>query len=193
MYMYTGKNFEHILTLPNFSQVMMKNHITLYEGYVKNVNLIDDKLKEFAGNGKIGAPEYNELKRRYAWEYNGMVLHELYFENMILDGGHIAESSDLYSTLVGQYGSLDSWKNDFIATGAMRGIGWVVLVKEINGDLKNVWLNEHDLGIPVGSKPLLVMDVFEHSYMLDFGLNRADYINAFFNVIDFKIVGERMK
>ncbi len=191
--MYTIKNFEHILTLPNFSETMMKNHITLYEGYVKNVNIIDEKLKELSLNGKISTPEYNELKRRYAWEYNGMALHELYFENMQSAESQVNEASNLYSEVTSNFGSFDAWKNDFIATGAMRGIGWVILIKELDGSLKNIWVNEHDLGIPIGSKPLLVMDVFEHSFMIDFGLKRADYINAFFNVVDYKVVEDRLK
>ncbi len=185
-------NYEHILSLPGFSENMMKNHLTLYEGYVKNVNLIDEKLKELSLGGKINTPEYNELKRRYAWEYNGVILHQLYFENMTGNANELSETSELYKEIIKSFESLDAWKNDFIATGAMRGIGWTILVREYDGALRNIWIDEHSLGFLAGSKPLLVMDVFEHSFMIDYGLKRADYINAFFNVIDYKVVEERM-
>ncbi|MGZ5425020.1 MAG: Fe-Mn family superoxide dismutase, partial [Candidatus Aminicenantales bacterium] len=80
------------------------------------------------------------------------------------------------------------------ATGAMRGIGWVVLYEDTtNGRLINFWINEHDVSHPAGGVPLLVMDVFEHAYMPDYGLKRADYIEAFFKAVDWAAAGMRLK
>jgi len=91
-----------------------------------------------------------------------------------------------------QFGSYDNWLKDFKATGTMRGIGWTILYRDNETNkLFNVWVNEHDLGHLVGASPLLVLDVFEHAYTLDYGLKRADYIEAFVNAIDWNIVASR--
>lgn len=189
--MYTTQNFETLLGTAGFSDIMLKNHFTLYEGYVKNANLLTEKLTALAKNGGFGTPEYNELKRRFGWEYNGMRLHELYFGNMKKGGTTVEVESALARTMEQQYGSIDAWMADFKATGAMRGIGWTMLVREHSGVLANIWVNEHDVGLLVDATPLLVMDVFEHSFMLDYGLKRADYIAAFMDAIDWRVIEAR--
>lgn len=190
--MYTPKNYETLIGTPGFSDEMLKNHFTLYEGYVKNVNLLDTKLGELTVLPGLNGPEFNELKRRYGWEYNGMYLHELYFENMKKGGSKIEDAKNISLGIEKQFGSFDAWKTDFIATGAMRGIGWAILVKTNEGLLKNIWINEHDVGYLAGATPLIVMDVFEHSFMFDYGLKRVDYINAFFAALDWDIVDSRI-
>jgi len=143
--------------------------------------------------GKAATPEYAELKRRLGWEFNGMRLHELYFENL---GGKAALNSngELAKAMTASFGSVEAWEKDFRATGAMRGIGWVVLYGDpANGRLINFWINEHDVAHPAGCRPLLVLDVFEHAFMLDYGLKRADYIEAFFKAVDWTAVEARIK
>lgn len=189
--MYTSQNFENLLGTVGFSDAMLKNHFTLYEGYVKNTNVLDEKLLALRNGGGFGTPEFNELKRRYGWEYNGMRLHELYFGNMKKGGTEVEVESALARTIEQQFGSIDAWMSDFKATGAVRGIGWTIFVREHSGALKNIWVNEHDAGLLADAKPLLVMDVFEHSFMLDYGLKRADYITAFMSAIDWRAVEER--
>jgi len=86
------------------------------------------------------------------------------------------------------------WEKDFRGTGAMRGIGWVVLYQDTSsGRLINFWINEHDVSHPAGCSPLLIMDVFEHAFMLDYGLKRADYIEAFFKNISWAAAEARLK
>lgn len=189
--MQTIKNFMELIGTPGFSETLLKNHFSLYEGYVKNVNILDQQLLALETIGGANGPEYNELKRRYAWEYNGMYLHELYFQNLKNGGVAMDSLSPLTTALVSQFGSFENWKNDFIATGAMRGIGWALLVCTAQGSLKNIWINEHDLGVLVGATPILVMDVFEHSFVLDYGLKRMDYIQAFLAAIDWSAVSIR--
>jgi Fe-Mn family superoxide dismutase len=93
---------------------------------------------------------------------------------------------------VEDFGSLENWERDFRATGALRGIGWVILYYDsAAGRLFNVWVNEHDVGHLSGAFPILVMDVFEHAFMIDYGLKRADYIEAFFKAIDWSSVAKR--
>ncbi len=185
--MYTAKKYDHLLGTSGFSDVLLKNHFTLYEGYVTNTNKLLDLLRE----KQPGTPEYAELHRRYGWEWNGMRLHELYFDNM--KNGTKSECGDtLMTKITEQWGNMQNWEADFKGLGALRGIGWVLLVRDNEtGSLVNIWVNEHDVGHLVGTTPLLVMDVFEHAFMVDYGLKRIDYLNAFWNAIDWERVESR--
>lgn len=189
---YVAKNFDHLLGTPGFSETMLKNHFTLYAGYVKNTNTLADTLAAMSTDGKTASPEFAELRRRFGWEFNGMRLHELYFGN-IVNGGKKLERGALWEQMDKDFGATEkSFTNDFIATGAMRGIGWVVLYWDTVGKrLFNTWVDEHDVGHLAGCVPLLVMDVFEHAYMTDYGIKRADYITAFINAVDWSVVEER--
>ena len=190
---YTPKDYSKLLGMPGFSETLLKNHFTLYQGYVTNTNKVLDILGLMAKDDKTAAPEYAELKRRLGWEFNGMRLHELYFENL---GGRapLDPAGKLGRKLIEQYDDIESWEKDFRATGALRGIGWAVLYEDTaNGRLINFWVNEHDVSHPAGCVPLLIMDVFEHAFMIDYGLKRADYIEAFFKNVDWAVVGSRLK
>jgi len=191
---YEAKNFDHLLGTQGFSDKLLQNHFKLYQGYVNNTNKLMDTLKTLVDGGKMAAPEFAELKRRFGWEFNGMRLHELYFGNMGKTPNKYHASSPLAKKLVAQFGSYGRWESVFKAVGAIRGIGWVILAYDKQGDrFFNVWINEHDVGHLAGAIPLLVMDVFEHAFMLDYGLNRAEYIESFFKVIDWKAVEGRLK
>jgi len=122
-----------------------------------------------------------------------MRLHELYFENLTRTPKPLNSDSRLARLLREHYGSVEAWREDFKASGLMRGIGWVVLYRDpVTDRLWNVWINEHDLGHLAGCTPLLIMDVFEHAYMLDYGLKKADYIEAFFHNLDWEVVAARL-
>ncbi|MDD5083915.1 MAG: Fe-Mn family superoxide dismutase [Candidatus Moranbacteria bacterium] len=189
--MYQIKDFKNLLGLEGLSDTLLTNHFTLYEGYVNNTNKVAEKLEALLASDQGATPEYAELKRRFGWEWNGMRLHELYFENLTKHSEHPEESA-LSRKVIAQFGNAENWEKDFRATGAMRGIGWVILAYDMyTKKLVNVWINEHDGGHLAGTVPLLVMDVFEHAFMLDYGIKRADYIETFFKSIDWKKVNER--
>ncbi len=189
---YEAKNFEHLLGTKGFSDQLLKNHSTLYQGYVTNTNKVAELLVTLHKGGKAGTPEYAELKRRFGWEFNGMRLHEYYFKNMTKGGKALDKNSPLFKTITENFGSYENWETDFRAVGAMRGIGWVILYCDpVSGRLFNFWINEHDIGHLSGAIPLLVMDVFEHAFMIDYGLKRADYIKSFFDSIDWTVVANR--
>jgi Fe-Mn family superoxide dismutase len=191
--MYTPKNFAHLIGTPGFSDALLKNHFTLYEGYVKNTNTVLEKLEALAKEDKRTTPEYSELKRRFGWEWDGMRLHELYFGNMKNGGEALDAGSALAAMIAKQWGSFEAWEKGFKATGAMRGIGWVILAySKESTRLFNLWVNEPYVGHLAGATPLLVMDVFEHAFMLDYGLKRADYISAFWNSISWEVVSGRL-
>jgi Fe-Mn family superoxide dismutase len=190
---YTAKDYGKLVGMEGFSETLLKNHFTLYQGYVTNTNKLLDSLSAMIKEDKGGLPEFAEMKRRLGWEFNGMRLHEYYFENLGGKGG-IDKNGKLASKLAADFGSVEAWEKHFRATGAMRGIGWAVLYQDpSNGQLINFWINEHDAGHPAGGSPILIMDVFEHAFMLDYGLKRADYIEAFFKNIDWKTVEKRLK
>lgn len=189
---YQAKEFSYLIGKTRFGNDLLHMHFQLYQGYVKNTNLLRTRLKELEDEGKGLTHDYGALKRRFAWEYDGMRLHELYFENL---GGEksINQSSLLYQAIVKDFVSYEKWKQSFIATGKMRGIGWVILYQEKEHNrLVNTWIDEHDLGHLVGGTPLLVMDVFEHAYITQYRLNREQYIDDFFQAINWEIVEKRM-
>jgi len=189
---YAAKDYAKLIGMSGFSETLLKNHFTLYQGYVTNTNKGLDALAQMLKEAKTGTAEYAELKRRLGWEFNGMRLHEYYFENL---GGKTP--LDKYGALGKQmqcdFGSVEEWEKDFRATGAMRGIGWAVLYQDdISHRLFNCWINEHDAGHPAGCAPILIMDVFEHAFMLDYGLKRADYIESFFKNVDWAAAESRL-
>ncbi len=191
---FEPKNFDDLLGTKGFSDQLLKNHFTLYQGYVTNTNKLSDALNAMLKENKTSAPEFAELKRRFGWEFNGMRLHELYFGNMTKSGNVLDKNSELAKQIANDFGSYENWEKDFKASGAMRGIGWVVLYYDAaSGRLFNVWINEHDAGHLVGAVPLLVMDVFEHAFMIDYGLKRADYIEAFFKAVNWSAVNRRFE
>ncbi|MEK7105688.1 MAG: Fe-Mn family superoxide dismutase [Patescibacteria group bacterium] len=186
---YEAKNYDHLIGTPGFSETLLKNHFTLYQGYVKNVNTLLEKLRA----GDPATPEYAEMQRRLGWEFNGMRLHELYFQNMMQNSPGCDKDAPLCKQMDVDFGPEEkSWTKNFKAIAAMRGIGWVILYWDPIGErLVNTWINEHDVGHLAGCFPLVVMDVFEHAYMTDYGIKRADYIEAFMKSIDWSVVYER--
>ena len=120
---YEAQNFDRLLGTAGFSDTLLKNHFTLYQGYVTNTNKLADTLSGMAKEGKTG-PEYSELKRRFGWEFNGMRLHEYYFGNMARDEVKPDVSLPVLKKVISDYGDYQTWEKDFKATGAMRGIGW---------------------------------------------------------------------
>jgi len=187
LFAYVPKDYSYLIGSPGFTDQLFQMHFKLYEGYVKNTNDLLDKLE----NIDPSSYEYGALKRRLGWEFDGMKLHELYFDNL---GGvvPIDKKSPLYLALVQQFGSFEKWKSGFIGVGTMRGIGWALLYYDSEEKkLINTWINEHDGGHLVKGVPILIMDVFEHAYMPQFGLDRLKYIDAFFNNINWPLANSR--
>lgn len=189
-------HFDHLLGVPGFSDQLLKNHFTLYEGYVTNTNkvfkLLDDMLR---ADKAAGSPEYAEMTRRFGWEFNGMRLHELYFGNMTKEKANTERDngSRLVAKLKEEYGTLEAWEKDFRAVSTMRGIGWGVLTHDPKTDrLFNTWVEEHHIGHLATCAPLLILDCFEHAFTLDYGIKRADYIEAFMKAIDWRVVEGRL-
>lgn len=190
---YEAKNFDSLLGhVKGLDDALLSMHFKLYQGYVNNTNAILQRLQELTKNGQSKTPEFGALKRHLGWEFDGMLLHEYYFENLGGQGSSLGDSDPLAAKMQENFGGYDQWKADFVATGSMRGIGWVVAyIEPKSGRLVNEWINEHDLGHLAGGKPILIMDVFEHAYITQFGLDRAKYIDVFFDNINWDVVSKR--
>jgi superoxide dismutase, Fe-Mn family len=176
--------------LKGISAKQIEAHWQLYEGYVKNTN----ELLEELNHARLGSRHWGELKRRLGYEFNGMVLHELYFGNLAA-GTALSSRSPLAGALGETWGDLPAWREDFAKTAAIRGIGWVILYHEpISGHLFNWWVSDHEVNHPAGLHPILVLDVFEHAWMVDYGAGeKAKYVAAFLENVNWETVEQRFK
>jgi Fe-Mn family superoxide dismutase len=193
MAIYSTKDFSRLLGTPGFSDAILKQHFELYAGYVKNANALCDELAS-AAPAKPPTPSWSELKRRFGWEWNGMRLHEVYFGNLTKAARAPGRDAPLLEGIRKDFGSRETWEKEFRATGSLRGIGWAALVRDpLAGRLFNVWIDEHDRGALAGCPLVLVMDLFEHAYLTDYGTKRADYIDAFLAAADWEEAGRRFE
>src|SRR5262249_83015 len=195
---YTPKQF-NLSGLNGISDRTLEMHFKLYEGYVKETNNLSERIAEFLKDGKVDQDEmplYSELKRRLGFEFNGMVLHEYYFGNLKKDGGADPSlNSSFHTAAEASFGSYDVWKADFVGVGKMRGVGWAMCYEQPEtGRLSNHWISLHQIGEVAGYNPVLVMDVWEHAFLLDYKpAERPKYIEAFFSNVDWSAVDGRLK
>ena len=196
---YTPRQF-NLSNLNGISDQTLEMHFKLYEGYVKETNKLTDRISEFIKDRNVDQeemPAYSELTRRLGFEYNGMVLHEYYFENLKSGGGSgdPAKPSEFAKAAEASFGNYETWKTDFVGIGKMRGVGWAICYQNpANGRLSNHWITLHETGNVAGFVPILVLDVWEHAYLLDYKpAERPKYIEAFFSNIAWDAVNERLK
>lgn len=188
---YVAKDFSYLKQkMPKIHSELFDVHFKLYQGYVNQCNTLEVLLK---GEGNKSSFTFQEIKRRFGWEYDGMVLHELYFENLG-GNGRLPAKSPLREAIVKEFGSYDAWLSDFKATCLVRGIGWAILYFDpTTSKIHNVWVQEHNSGPLIGEIPLLVVDMWEHAYLCQFGLKKTDYIDIILSYIDWAAVEARMK
>ena len=177
---FRAKNYPQLVNLKGLSDKLLANHHKLYSAYVTNTNTFIEKMADLETKGDRQSPLYAELKRRFAWEFDSVRLHEYYFEN--LGGQTNPDAAEHFKEkITGQFGSFEKWRADFLGVGGMRGIGWVLLVQDDQtGRFLNVWIEQHHIGHLVDTHPVLIMDVFEHAYISDYGLEKTKYMEAFF-------------
>lgn len=188
---HTAKDFSALLgSLQGFSDAQLSQHFTLYEGYVKKINEIEEKLMtvdKSLANYSFG--EYSELKRREATAFNGTYLHELYFENM--KGTPTEGSAALKTALEASFGSMENWEKDMRAAAASTP-GWVLLTfNKMDKKLHHYIMFEHHMNYPIHQVPLMALDCWEHAFMIDYGIKKPDYLNAFVKNLNWEIVNER--
>ncbi|HVS46393.1 MAG TPA: Fe-Mn family superoxide dismutase [Verrucomicrobiae bacterium] len=191
---YTPKKWD-LAGLKGISDATLEMHFGLYEGYVKNTNLLIEKTQELRLKGEAAGsnPVYAELTRRMGWEFNGMRLHELYFDNMTkapkdLTGGK------LYNLLGQSYGDFETWKKDFFAVGGMRGVGWAIAFYDPQAkQISNHWIELHQDGNLASFVPIVVMDCWEHAFIKDYRPSeRGKYIEAFYSNLNWGACESRL-
>lgn len=194
---YTAREF-NLKGLNGISDKTLEMHFKLYAGYVKATNTLTQKIADTLKDGKVDQeemPAYSELTRRLGFEYNGMVLHELYFENMTSEGSKGPDSqASVEKAMIDSFGSVDLWKADFSSVGKMRGVGWAICYQNpANGRLSNHWVSLHEFGNVAGFRPIVVMDVWEHAYLLDYQPSeRGEYIESFLSNVSWAAVAKRL-
>ena len=196
---YKAREFS-LSGLNGISDQTLEMHFKLYEGYVKETNKLTEAIDKFIQDGQVDQeemPAYSELTRRLGFEYNGMVLHEYYFDNLKHGGGtgDPDRTAQFAKAAASSFGSYEIWKADFVGIGKMRGVGWAICNQNpANGRLSNHWITLHETGNVAGFDPILVMDVWEHAYLLDYKpAERPKYIEAFFSNIDWTTVEKRLQ
>jgi superoxide dismutase, Fe-Mn family len=194
---YKAKTF-NLSGLNGISDKTLEMHFKLYEGYVKETNHLTDKISGFLADGQVDQeemPAYSEIKRRLGFEYNGMVLHEYYFGNLTKNGGGNPENTSAFLKAVKSgFTSFDLWKADFTSVGKMRGVGWAICYLDpVKWQLSNHWVSLHEIGNVAGFAPILVMDVWEHAFLLDYKpADRPKYIEAFLSNVNWEAVESRL-
>ncbi len=195
---YKPKTF-NLSGLNGISDRTLETHFGLYQGYVKNTNTLNEKIAALLGNDGIAAEQmisYSELTRRLGFEYNGMVLHEYYFGNLKKGGGGAPEANSAFRAAAeSTFGSYERWKADFVGVGQMRGVGWAACYLDLASNrISNHWITLHETGNVAGYAPVLIMDVWEHAFLLDYKpAERPKYIEAFFSNIDWSVLDQRLK
>lgn len=186
---YAARDYGGLRGLRGITDEQVAVHLELYRGYVRRTNAL---LEALAGLDPAGAP-FQELKRRLGWEFDGMRLHELYFDNLAPGGRGSLEGSELGRAAAEQFGSVAAWRADFLAVAKAPGIGWAVLWLDPEADrLLNGWVGEHDCGHLAGCRPLLVLDLFEHAWSAyRKPMERAAYLDDFFANVDWTEVNRR--
>ncbi|HEU4438999.1 MAG TPA: Fe-Mn family superoxide dismutase, partial [Methylomirabilota bacterium] len=164
---YVEQRFDGLRGLDGISDDQIGEHLSLYAGYVRQVNALNAELAGLREHGRASGrdAEFAELTRRMGFEYNGMILHEYYFSNLSSGARPKPDpASPIARALAESFGSVEQWRTDFQAIGGLRGVGWVMLCEDpMTRRLTNHWVSLHQNGVPAGFKPLLVMDVWEHA------------------------------
>ncbi len=190
--MYTAKTFD----LPELSGISKKQvdvHLALYQGYVKHTNLILEKIEKLrAEDATENAYLINELRRRLGFEFDGMRMHEYYFDQ--LEGGAAAITTGTFATLAEEkYGSWDSFISHLHEVAGTRGIGWVVVYYDQNiNSLHTAFVNDHELGQLSGLPIMLAIDLWEHAFMVDYvPAEKKTYVEAFLANVNWSVVEAR--
>jgi superoxide dismutase, Fe-Mn family len=191
---YTPKKWD-LTGLQGISEETLQIHFGLYEGYVKNTNTLNERITELRAAGKVSGadPAFAELVRRLGWEFDGMRLHEYYFDNLTKTPSEL-KSGRLYDLLSGPYGGLDGWKKEFAAVGGMRGIGWAIAYYDPAArQICNVWVGDHNVNNFAGCEPIVVMDLWEHAWLRDYKpAEKGKYVEAFIANIDWSACESRL-
>ena len=189
---YTPLTFD-IPNLSGISTETIKGHIGLYEGYVKHVNLIRDKIAAYSNDPDNNAYAISEMQRRLGFEFCGMRNHEYYF-SQFEGGAKVLPDGSLKNKIDQQWGSFEQWLERFRQIALTRGVGWAMLYHDPHTDqLVQTWVDEQHLGQLADLDIVLALDMWEHSYMRDYPASeKAKYVDSFFANLSWEVVAGRL-
>ncbi len=190
------KKFEekkfNIGELKGISAKTIEEHLKLYSGYVKQSNLVLEKIETLSDSAEENIGILSGLQKRFSFEYNGMRNHEIYFESLSGGAKALADDSKLKKAIVEEWGSFEKWFALFKAIATTRGIGWAMLYYDKKDErLLNAWVDEQHLGQLNDCAPVVALDMWEHSYYLDYTpADKKKYIDAFFENLNWEKIEE---
>ena len=193
MKQFTPKTFT-LLNLKGISAKTIEEHLKLYAGYVKNSNLIIEKIAELKQDPDKNAYMLGEVNRRFGFEYNGMRNHEVYFDS--LEGGPTTLSNgNLMKLIIETWGSYDAWLAEFKVIALTRDIGWAMLYHDRKENrLLNAWVDEQHLGQLQDCTLVLALDMWEHSFVADYQPSgKKNYVEDFFVNLNWANVEKNLK
>lgn len=187
------KDFSYLFEgLQGISEKQLKQHNKLYEGYVAKYNEVNEKLKtadRLSANQNYS--EYRSLKTEFAHNLNGAILHEMYFSNLTTD--YKEPSGDLEDIVSRYFGTWDDYIKDLKAAGMASRAGWAATVFNYrDGKLYNCIIDQHNINVPTCIRFVLIMDTWEHAFMIDYGTDKKSYINAFLDNVNWKVMEDRL-
>jgi Fe-Mn family superoxide dismutase len=179
--------------LHGISREQVDVHLKLYEGYVTALNGLRKIEADLSADPVKNALALDGAHRRCAFEFNGARMHELYFSQWEHKAHALEPDSALGTALRHQYGSIAAWEDEFRTVAKARGVGWTVLHYDRVQDLfLNVWVDEHHIGLHGGVPIVLVMDMWEHAYMVDYvPAEKTEYVDAFFRNLNWSVMEAR--
>lgn len=179
--------------LVGISREQLDVHLKLYEGYVNALNGLRKIEADLATDTQKNALALDGARRRCAFEFNGARMHELYFSQWEHKAQRLDPDGPLGHALHNQFGSISAWEEEFRTVAKTRGIGWTVLHYDRGQDLfLNVWVDEHHIGQHAGVPIVLVMDMWEHAYMVDYTpAEKTEYVDAFFRNLNWNVMEAR--
>lgn len=189
---YTTQKFDLAGKLKGLSPKQIEEHEQLYQGYVNKRNEIAKQLEtaDRSEANNVTNSVFRGLKLAETYAMNGDIFHKLYFQNM----SPIKKSMGVktHELLVKNFGSIEKFKEDLFAT-AKSALGWAITAFTLDdGRVHNYLLDTHNQKVPILAVPLLVLDVYEHAYMIDFGIKRVPYLDVFWDSIDWDVVEKRV-
>ena len=188
-------NYDHLISECSafLSENQLKAHFTLYQGYVKKLNEIEEKLaKADPSTANYSFSEYSELRRREPVAYNGTILHQLYFKNLGTPGSAPAEG--LKKMIEASFGSWDAWIAD-VKGIVGSGHGWCLTTYDYNfSRIRNSQVqSEHHVGLLANQEIIIAIDAWEHAYFLDYGTKKPDYLAGALKHLNWTAIGDRCK
>ena len=183
-------------------------HLGLYKTYVESLNKLLEQSPQRPGPAAAAAAAaataaapaapaaplaLDGYNRRFAFEYNGVTLHELFFEQLAGKRRPLPAGGDFAEALREEHGDFAGWKASIDALAKTRGVGWVLTLREHGKErLHNCWIDLHHLSVPVNCDVVFALDLWEHAYMIDFTpAQRADYVKIVLDNVDWPVVEQR--